>query len=282
MDASTPISPVSASPGPLSVITVVRNDIEGLKLTISSVHRLGARTQVEHIVVDGSGDDRIKRHLEALGDDAEVPTRWVSEPDRGIYDAMNKGLRLARHAYALFMNAGDVFSELFDWSRVAGLLRTDSRVLLGYTIERFGSDRYLSPGAGKESNVFAAPGHQATFYPRRFYATERYRLDVSIGGDGDYSRRALEACGGLFVPVIVAEFALGGVSSSYGSLTVVRRRLAEVDSTKERLKLLVKTALWRVMPRKYFYRMLAAGKYTRLDGSDSPTLLRGPLRHDRQ
>jgi putative colanic acid biosynthesis glycosyltransferase len=270
-------------PALLSVITVVRNDLAGLRATIASVRRHSATMPIEHIVVDGSTDDRIQHELEGIppfraliaraGMAGGMELRWVSESDRGIFDAMNKGLAMARCRYALFMNAGDLLSASVDWQALAGLLQADDHVLLGYAIEHYGRDRYLRPGIGQERMVFTSPAHPATFYPRRFYAVERYRLDLLVGSDGDFTHRALKTCGGLFVPVVVAEFALGGVSSTYGSLRVLRQRLAEDRTPIGQLKLLLKYALWRLLPRRYFYRVLGAYKYTRLGEEELPPLL---------
>lgn len=262
----------------LSVVTVVRNDLAGLKDTLASVQqRLAAPVAeglVEHIVIDGSTDTQVSDHLRAH----LVPhLTWISESDRGIYDAMNKGLVRSSGRYVLFMNAGDSFSTCFDWLALAPYLRVEQRVLIAYAIECFARDRYLRPGVGREQNAFGAPSHQATFYPHTFFQQARYRLDLPVKGDGEYTERALQAVGGLFVPVLVAEFALGGVSTNYMRLAVLKRRLAEQVSVAEQLKLLVKFVLWRVVPQRWFYRLLAVGKYTPLERGVMPTLRATPL-----
>lgn len=109
-----------------------------------------------------------------------------------------------------------------------------------------------------------APPHPATAYPRATYEALRYDTSLLIVADGGYSRRAIEQAGGVFVPEVVAEFELGGQSSSYGDLRLVRDRLAKSRSHRETLQLLAKTGLWMLLPRRYFYRLLARGKYDRL------------------
>jgi glycosyltransferase involved in cell wall biosynthesis len=98
----TPVPGSSA--GPLvSIVTVVRNAADDLRATIESVvaHRGNA---VEYIVVDGNSDDGttdvIRQYEHAID-------FWVSEPDRGIYDAMNKALGYCSGRYILFLNAKD-------------------------------------------------------------------------------------------------------------------------------------------------------------------------------
>jgi glycosyltransferase involved in cell wall biosynthesis len=87
----------------LSVITINRNDCPGLKRTVESV--LSQTYQdYEYVVVDGASQDGSREFLEA---NARRFHFWISEPDRGIYDAMNKGIRAARGEYCLFLNSGD-------------------------------------------------------------------------------------------------------------------------------------------------------------------------------
>ncbi len=91
----------------VSVITVVRNDAAGLECTLKSV-RSQDYPNVEYVVVDGASTDGTPDVLERCT--AEI-SHWVSEPDHGIYEAMNKGVRLATGEYVCFMNAGDTFAS---------------------------------------------------------------------------------------------------------------------------------------------------------------------------
>lgn len=92
----------------LTVVTVVRNDALGLAATADSV-----ATQdldgVTHLVVDGASTDATREVLAGLA--SRPATRIVSESDRGIYDAMNKGWRLADDGYVQYLNAGDVYAS---------------------------------------------------------------------------------------------------------------------------------------------------------------------------
>jgi glycosyltransferase involved in cell wall biosynthesis len=112
------------TPSPLvSIITVVRNDAERLLRTVTGVAGLkGAGT--EYIVVDGNSSDGT---LAIIQDHPHVIDRYISEPDKGIYDAMNKGIALARGRYLLFLNAGDEL--LADVEQIVAM-HPDSPVLL--------------------------------------------------------------------------------------------------------------------------------------------------------
>jgi glycosyltransferase involved in cell wall biosynthesis len=90
-----------------SIITVVLNDATGLEKTLASLRQQTSR-QYELIVVDGGSSDRT---LDVLRSERAHINVVISEPDRGIYDAMNKGLRFARSEWIIFMNSGDRFND---------------------------------------------------------------------------------------------------------------------------------------------------------------------------
>ena len=89
----------------ISVITVNKNNAEGLRKTICSV-KLQNKSIVEFIVVDGGSIDD---SLAVIDDGKNIVDHLISEPDLGIYDAMNKGISIATGEYLVFLNSGDVF-----------------------------------------------------------------------------------------------------------------------------------------------------------------------------
>ena len=96
-----------------SVVTITFQNVDGLRRTVDSV-RSQTFGELEHIVIDGGSSDGSADWLAA-----NFGGTWVSEQDRGRYDAMNKGARLARGEYLWFMHAGDVFGDPSVLSRVA-------------------------------------------------------------------------------------------------------------------------------------------------------------------
>lgn len=90
-----------------SIITVNRNNSEGLARTISSVKSLNKKNY-EFIIIDGASTDNSLKILES---NKEFIDYYVSEPDNGIYNAMNKGINIAKGEYVIFMNSGDAFIE---------------------------------------------------------------------------------------------------------------------------------------------------------------------------
>lgn len=89
----------------LSIITVNYNNLEGLKKTMASVFNQTWQ-EFEYIVIDGGSSDGSKMYLESNSDKINC---WISEPDNGVYHAMNKGIAKASGDYLLFLNSGDHF-----------------------------------------------------------------------------------------------------------------------------------------------------------------------------
>jgi glycosyltransferase involved in cell wall biosynthesis len=87
----------------LSVITIAYNNLNGLKKTLALFGEAFATDLIEVVVVDGNSSDGSKAFLESQN----ISRVWVSEPDKGIYNAMNKGLAMASGDYVWFLNSGD-------------------------------------------------------------------------------------------------------------------------------------------------------------------------------
>ena len=104
----------------LSIITINKDNAEGLQKTLDSV---ACQTwhDFEHIIVDGASADRSVDIIRNYAADVHpYPINWLSEPDTGIYNAMNKGIRMANGEYCMFLNSGDylyaenVLESVFD------------------------------------------------------------------------------------------------------------------------------------------------------------------------
>lgn len=91
----------------LSIITINYNNIEGLKRTVESVLNQTWQ-EFEYIVIDGGSTDGSKEYIESQNDKIDY---WVSERDKGVYNAMNKGILQTSGEYLLFLNSGDHFYD---------------------------------------------------------------------------------------------------------------------------------------------------------------------------
>src|SRR5688500_16281265 len=91
----------------LSIITINFNNKPGLEQTIRSVQAQNS-DQIEYLIIDGNSTDGSRELIETNN---EIVNYWVSEPDNGIYDAMNKGIKQATGDYLMFLNSGDYLLE---------------------------------------------------------------------------------------------------------------------------------------------------------------------------
>ena len=213
-----------------SIVTIAFNNPEELEETIKSVSSQSF-TDFEFIIVDGSTSDKTEY---LVGDYRNQVDLWIREPDRGIYDAMNKGINLAKGDWITFLNSGDVYSDGLLLSRLYGLMKEKDAVYFGSSLNIFPSGRsYLYPDfTYSGSNQYSwvrnnLPNHQAMFFPRRFYESNRYFVNLRISSDKEYKIRAFRKCRYFGLPVTVVKFGVVGVSSRIGELNVLLTLLKE-------------------------------------------------------
>ncbi len=128
--AVTAKRPAASLPPPcVSIVTVARNAATTLERTIQAVQDHPQRTpSIEHVVVDGASTDGTQ---DLLRQRLRPQDFWLSEPDRGIADAFNKGVALARGTYIQFLNADDWLSDGQVAHAVAVLERTGADFVFG-------------------------------------------------------------------------------------------------------------------------------------------------------
>lgn len=96
----------------LSIITINRNNAAGLEKTLKSVATQTCK-DFEHIIIDGASTDGSAEIICEYAQQASYSVKWVSEPDKGIYDAMNKGIRMASGEYIQILNSADCLCDEF-------------------------------------------------------------------------------------------------------------------------------------------------------------------------
>lgn len=208
------------SPGPLvSVITVVRNNASSIRKTILSVLEQDHACK-EYIVIDGASTDGT---VDIINNYREKIDVFVSEPDSGIYDAMNKGLKLCSGELVLFLNSGDYLADRKVLSAIAeiyrgrpGLSIIFGSMILAYSkldiekkINREFSRKMLMRGQ--------QPPHPATFF-KRSVLLENGGFDTSFSYSADFDlfcRLAKEDRSFITVDMPVAVFHAGGSSALF-------------------------------------------------------------------
>lgn len=155
----------------ISVITVNYNHKVGLDRTVASVF-CQDYPDLEYIVIDGGSSDGSDAFLADLADKADLKHvfKYVSEPDKGTYDAMNKGLAMATGDYVLFLNSGDVLASPHVLKEVFALPQTADLIVGRQYQLRNGKKQKAHRIATKEVNkeflISNTLPHQATFIKR--------------------------------------------------------------------------------------------------------------------
>lgn len=169
-----------------SIITVCRNAEELIGSTISSLANQSFQ-DFEYLIVDGASKDKTLSVVQDLA--AKLPLHLVSEPDEGVYYAMNKGIRMAQGEWIYFLNAGDDFVDSSVLLRVSALLKNapDCEIAYGDVIYRGASGKRLVrfDWLSRDNLLFENLCHQSVFGRRT--AFERLGLfDTQFQINADY------------------------------------------------------------------------------------------------
>jgi len=200
----------------LTVITVVFNNVQHIERTLLSVINQ-TYSNIEYIVVDGGSTDGTTTVIQQY---AHRISRWISEPDQGIYDAMNKGLAMATGDYVLFMNSGD---EIYDAHTVEEVFATAPGAAIYYgetemydaNWESLGLRRHGIPEqfTWRSFRYGMNISHQAIYI--RLSITRPYDLRYKLSADIDWIIRAakkVDASEIVNTKRLVAKYLVGGMS----------------------------------------------------------------------
>ena len=225
----------------VTVITVVKDGAPAIAGTIESVLAQTHRP-LEHLIVDGGSTDGTLERIRGYGD----RVRWISEPDRGLYDAMNKGVALVADAgcYVIFLNADDSFHAP---DAIAQLLSTSDREDFLYgRLERYdeehGDRDVIGKAVTSRDLLFGMRCHHQTILCRRsvFDRIGGFNIEYRVAADYDWVVRAFRSrdITRRFVPVVVATMKRGGFSErSYLAgirerRQIVRRSYSRADAAR--------------------------------------------------
>jgi glycosyltransferase involved in cell wall biosynthesis len=201
----------------LSVITICYNDLEGLQKTVQNV-LLQQREIFEYIIIDGASKDGTQDYLKASADLFDVV---VSEPDKGIYDALNKGWQKSSGEFVLFMNAGDVFASSDVIEKAIPFLTEEVDIAYG--------DAHLSDRSGiyhtkKHPEHIASIwmikeviAHQSQFIRKSLlFNNNGYDLQFRIAADYAFLAKVFwkQQVRFKYLPFVVSVFDTEGISSS--------------------------------------------------------------------
>lgn len=209
----------------LTVITIVYNNVRDIERTVLSVLNQ-TYPNIEYLVIDGASTDGT---LEILKKYEGRLAKLISEKDKGIYDAMNKGLTLASGDYILFMNSGD---ELYASDTVENVFASapDADIYYGETEmydedwKSLGQRRHRAPEtfSWKDFKYGMSISHQAIYIRRSL--TEPYDPKYKLSADIDWIIKAAKKAGKIVnTRRYVAKYLVGGMSKKKHRQSLIER-----------------------------------------------------------
>lgn len=177
----------------ISIITVVYNGASTLEATIKSI-ALQSYKNMEYIIVDGNSTDTT---LSIIKQNDGVIDKWISEADRGIYDAMNKGIDMATGDYLWFMNSGDQIADPTTLERAIDCM-PNADIYYGETVmiddagneiggRRLKTPDILTPASFKKGMLVS---HQSFIVKKSL--VEHYDLKYTYSADFQWCLKAIE------------------------------------------------------------------------------------------
>ena len=171
----------------ITVITVSFNCKEEIKTTIKSVINQ-SYPNIEYIIVDGGSEDGT---LDVIKKYTEYIDYWISEPDKGLYDAMNKGIQLSQGKWIIFLNAGDTFFTEKTVENV--VLKTGGKnvdILYGDAIVSFkGMEKIFRAGPPEKLEKEMVLAHPSTFVKSKVLKENLFDTSYKVAADFELIRR---------------------------------------------------------------------------------------------
>ena len=235
----------------ISIITVCKNAENAIERTILSVVTQSCFAEnIEYLIIDGASTDKTLEIIKQYAD--KYPIKWISEPDSGIYNAMNKALKTATGEIIYFLNAGD---RLFDEKTISFILNEFEKNNSDFLYTDILSCKIddLSKAKIKKFNnvdnyflIRDCICHQASFYKKSvFDKLGRFNEEFKLAADYEMLLKIMAGTNlkKEYLPIVSALYDNTGVSSSNTKeLQTEREKIIKTSfSTFERIKLKSKT-----------------------------------------
>ena len=218
----------------ISIITINRNNLKGLILTINSV-RENKNEFVEYVIIDGGSSDGSKEYIEQ---NSSVIDYWISETDKGIYDAMNKGIMAASGNYILFLNSGDFLID----NNLSIFLRDGFQLYRNFDLIYF---NIITSGHGEKNFIKFSPKidilsffksgylpHCATLIRRNLFFNNLYSLKYKIASDWHFFADQLFVKNVKYkhVDILLTQFDLFGISANPSNAQTIYNELVAIKN----------------------------------------------------
>ena len=219
-----------------TIITINYNNGKELRRTIESVINQ-TLTDFEYVVIDGGSTDDSVSIIKEYADRIDF---WISERDKGVYNAMNKGLSHAHGEYVNFMNSGDSFYSPTVLEEIDSEIG-DADILFGNVCNSLSGRRYGGIKADSEVTFLTLKKeiicHQGTFYRRTIFECHPYDESLKLIADWKVNVQAIvfDNCKVKVVDTIVANYDLTGMSSTQSQLHAEERKRVMAELFPERI-----------------------------------------------
>lgn len=219
----------------LSIITINYNNREGLQKTIESVVNQTYRS-FEYIIIDGGSTDG---SVEVIKEYEDNISYWVSEPDNGIYHAMNKGIAKANAPYCQFLNSGDNFHSTTVLEQVIPCLDGTDIVVGQLFLSNTLSASEIIPTVSMLRLYERSLPHSSAYISTRLLRKYQYDTSLKIVSDWKFYIQALiyENASYKFIETIVSNFDTNGISSQNTALVLSEREQVLKELLPERIRL---------------------------------------------
>ena len=218
----------------LTIITINRNNAEGLEKTMQSVSSQTCK-EFEYIVVDGASTDGSVEIIKSLAENFSGRLRWVSEPDKGIYNAMNKGIGMASGEYVQFLNSGDCLASDNVVERMFSILEQEGKpgILYGNMLKDMPDGRVMRDRcfAGRDITLlgfyFGTLNHSSAYIRRDLFDRYgKYDENYKIVSDWKWFIQAiiLGEEKPVYTDIDVTLFDMNGISETNKTLDKDERR----------------------------------------------------------
>lgn len=208
-----------------TIITINYNNGKELRRTIESVINQ-TLTDFEYVVIDGGSTDDSVSIIKEYADRIDF---WISERDKGVYNAMNKGLSHAHGEYVNFMNSGDSFYSPTVLEEIDSEIG-DADILFGNVCNSLSGRRYGGIKADSEVTFLTLKKeiicHQGTFYRRTIFERHPYDESLKLIADWKVNVQAIvtDNCKVKVVDTMIARYDLTGMSSTQSQLHAEERQ----------------------------------------------------------
>lgn len=236
----------------ISIVTVSYNSEKTISDTMNSVYNQ-TYEDIEYIVIDGKSSDNtisIIKEQERKFNETGKTFRWISEKDKGIYDAINKGIKMATGDVVGFLNSDDFYANNDVVKDIAAELSNESIDCV------YGNMKYIDPESNKVvrdwvskdyvSGLFEkswTPGHPTFYCKKKIYTKYGlYKTDYKIAADVELMYRFIEKnkVSSSFINKYFVTMRQGGVSSSglKSTITITKEMIKAFEENGEHLNII--------------------------------------------